>query len=571
MHTKTLPALLLSIIASVPIAASAGPATDAKSRADAVVAKYAKPGHPGCAVGVYQDGNTLYEGASGLANLEHSVPIDPKLTVFDVGSVSKQFTAASILLLVQDGKLKLDDDIRKYLPEMPDYGHVITIDHMLHNTSGLRDFQTVHWMMGRSWWNYVTEQETFDIITSQKALNFNPGAKYVYSNTGYILASMIVHRVSGKSLASFAQERIFAPLGMTNTYFQETLGRVTPHHASGYALAKNGTFEARSDRSMSYGASKLQSTIPDLAKWQRNFDDPKVGGAWLIEQLERNGTLNDGTKIEYARGLEVYGEGAGYRALRTVDHSGGTWDGYRSDVMRLTKDKTSIAVLCNSDDGKPVRLRNDVIDIFMEGKFPNQPQQAATAQEPEPKASGTLSLSDLPANFVGLYWNREDIKIRRIELIDGRLWYVRGPESRTELVPVGNGQFRMIGVPTKVVVELLPSKTGPQIIRVGTTAILEKVEPFSADALPEYAGTYVSSELGNARAIFTIKDGKLTVAPHEGVEALNPVFKDAFLDGDEEVFVMFQRNASGRITSLMLETVRARNIVFTRAPEVRGR
>lgn len=574
MHTKIPLAFAMSVLVWVPVAISAGKATDAKSRADAAIAKYAKPGYPGCAVGAYQDGKTLYEGAYGLANLEHSVPIDPKLTLFEIGSVSKQFTAASVLLLVQDGKLKLDDDIRKYLPEIPDYGHVITIDHLLHHTSGLRDYLELVWITGKDEWkNHHTEQETLDLIASQKGLNFTPGAKYAYSNTGFVLASVIVRRVSGKSLARFAQERIFTPLGMSSTYFEDERGRVTPHHASGYALAKNGTFEARSDRSLAYGDGGLQTTLPDIAKWQRNFDEPKVGGAWLIEQLEQNAVLNSGEKIPYGRGLYVYEEGTGYRRLRTIEHSGGTWDGYRAEVMRLPKHKLSIAVLCNSNNVNPIQLGSELVDIYLEGKFPDPPQ-ASFDQDPEPKPTGSLTVNDLPAGLLGIYWNREDIVTRRIELTEGRLWYVRSPQSRSELVPVGNNQFRMIGVRAKTILELLPSKKGPLTLRVisASPVTLEKVEPFSNDDIPEYAGTYINRELGDARVVLTVKEGKLILLPPpEQMETLNPVFKDAFVNGDEIVLLVFRRNASGRVESLLIDTARLRNIVFTRVSNPRGR
>ena len=560
-------AFLLSAIAGAAAAISADQAKDIKSRADAAMAKYAERGHPGCAVGAYQDGKTLYEGAFGLANLEHSVPIDPKRTVFDIASVSKQFTAASILLLVQDGKLKLDDDIRKYLPEMPDYGHVITIDHLLHHTSGLRDYITLRLMSGKGWWGDSTEQDGLDLIARQKGLNFNPGAKHIYSNTGYFLASVIVRRVSGKTLASFAQERIFKPLGMTNTYFEDRLGRVTPHYASGYTPQDEGTFEVRSTRWAEYGDGGLRTTIPDIAKWQRNFDGPKVGGTWLIEQLEQKGVLNDGRKIQYARGLEVFDqEGEGYHGLRTVEHSGAEWTGYRSNVMRITRDKLSIAALCNSGEANPVQLTKEIADVFMEGKLP--PQQVATDQDPEPKPGAPLSVSDLPPTLLGVYWNREDVKVRRIELSDGKLWYVRSSQSRSELVPIGNGQFRMIGVPAKSIVEMLPSKTGPQIIRIvsRTPATLEKVEPFSPAALPDYVGTYTSGELDNASMTFEIDDGKLT-----GFDGLTPAFKDAFLASGNEMLLRFQRNASGRVTSLLVDLPSVRNMAYTRETATRGK
>ena len=303
MHSRIPKALVLSLVACAPRQIMAQATLTAQTRAaDSVLAAYAKPNAPGCAVGAYQDGKTLYEGAFGLANLEHSIPIHPSRSVFNAGSVTKQFTAASTLLLVQDGKLRLDDDIRRYLPELPNYGRVITIDQLLHHTSGLRDHLELMWVKGTSRWTHTTEQDVLDLIANLRTLNFTPGSKYTYSNAGYILLSVIIKRVSGKPLAVFANERIFVPLGMSKTSFADTLGRVTPHLAYGYVSTGDSTFEARSERVMAYGDSKLHTTLGDLARWQRNFDDPKVGGAELIRQLEERAVLNDGTRIDYGSG-----------------------------------------------------------------------------------------------------------------------------------------------------------------------------------------------------------------------------------------------------------------------------
>jgi CubicO group peptidase (beta-lactamase class C family) len=569
MHMKILPMLLLALIVDAPVfAAETDKSMDAKTRADAVLKEYDKPGNPGCAVGVYQNGNVLYEGAYGLANLEHSVPIDPQRTVFDIGSVSKQFTAASILLLAQDGKLKLDDDIRKYLPEIPGYGHTITIDHLLYHTSGLRDY-TVLWLFSRkSAWDYTSDQDALKMLSRQSALDFTPGSKYAYSNTGYFLMSLIVQRVSGKTLADFAHERIFSPLNMKNTYFEGTLGRVTPHRASGHVHQGDNAFQARKNGWTPYGDGGVHTTVGDLAKWQRNFDEPKVGGAWLIQQLEQKGVLNNGKEIEYARGLEVYDKG--YQGIRTIMHDGGTWEGYRASLMRFPGEKFSVAALCNSGNAEPGKLRNQLSDIFMEEKFPKPAQEAEADQKPKP-ARNSASVRKVSPQLLGTYWNREDVTVRRIERSGGKLWYVRSPESRSELAPIEDGQLQMLGVSTRVVIKPMPSENGRQIVQVvsQTPAILEKVEPFSMDAktLNDYVGIYTHPELDDVRWTFVVEDGTLTLPSlQDEIAALTPAFKDAFLVGDEIIFV-FQRDSSGRVTSLLLDTVRVRNMVFTRVSE----
>ena len=566
---KTVPAALItSLIALASNEAISEPAASAASRADAALMEFAKPGQPGCAVGVFQNGVTAYQGAFGLANVEHNVPIYPQHTVFETGSVSKQFTAASVLLLVQDGKLALGGDIRKYLPEMPDYGDVITVDHLLHHTSGLRDYIDLRWMMGKDWWGVTTEEEALALIAQQQGLNFPPGTKYGYSNTNYFLLSQIVKRASGKSLADFAKQRLFAPLGMTSTYFSQALGEITPNHASGYALNDDGALEARTVRSLAYGDSEIQTTIPDLAKWQRNFDDPKVGGARLIADLEQNGVLRDGRRIEMARGLEVFAEGTGYRGLRTVTHNGGTWDGFRSEVLRLPGLKFSIAILCNSDATRPPEVRNKIAEIFLEGQIPNSPRIDAQPADPDPAADAVAKFMEKNKGLLGLYYNRDDILVRRIELSDGKLWYVRSPQSRTELAPEDDGRLRFRGTKIRLVVEP-PSAAAPQRIRLlgETPATLEKVEPASSDTktLFEHAGAYLRREAGDARFLFVVKDGKLAVvAPPDGIGSLKPAFKDAYLNEEGNVAFMFQRDASGRVTSMLYDNDRVRNIVFTR-------
>ena len=572
MHPRIPQALVLSLIAGAPRQVMAQDTQAAQPRAaDSVLAAYARPNAPGCAVGAYQDGKTLYEGAFGLANLEHRIPIDPARSAFEIGSVTKQFTAASALLLVQDGKLRLDDDIRRYLPELPDYGRVITIDHLLHHTSGLRDYLDLIWVKGTSRWTHITEQEVLDLVANQRTLNFTPGSKYAYSNTGYVLLSVIIQRISGKSLAVFASERIFTPLGMAHTGFTESLGRVIPHLAYGYSSTGDSTFEARSDRVMVYGDSKLRTTLGDLARWQRNFDDPKVGGVELIRQLEEPAVLNGGTRVDYGRGLYVSGVGSGYRGARTISHSGGTWDGYRADVMRLADHRFSTVVLCNSDDseGFIFGVRAGVTDIFTAGKLPEPPRAVVAARDTAETPAAPGSVMKLSAGLVGTYWNREDILVRRIEVSDGKVWYVRSPESRTELFPVANGQWQMRGVGTRTVVQPVASAKGPRTVRVvgTTTSTMQKVGPYSTDALHEYAGAYASSEIGNARVVFAVKERRLILqTPMEGVDSLVPAFKDALFNSNGDALFVFQRNAAGRVTSLLVDTNRMRNLVLRRVP-----
>ncbi|HWA15254.1 MAG TPA: serine hydrolase domain-containing protein, partial [Gemmatimonadales bacterium] len=274
-----LPAALLLLAA--PLAAQQQPVLPA---VDSIFAHVDKGDSPGCALGVYQDGKLAYARGYGMANLELGVPITSR-SVFDIGSTSKQFTAASVVLLSLDGKLSLDDDIRKWVPELPSYGKTITIRHILHHTSGLRDYIGLMVLAGADYDDLTTEQEALDIIVRQKALNFQPGAEYLYSNTGYFLAGIIVKRASGKSLREFAHERIFQPLGMIHTRFRDDHTEWVPERTTAYSPREGGGFAIDMSNWEQVGDGAVVTTVEDLLKWDNNFYLPTVGGTRMVELL----------------------------------------------------------------------------------------------------------------------------------------------------------------------------------------------------------------------------------------------------------------------------------------------
>ena len=286
-----------------------------ESAVDEVFAAYAKPGSPGCVVGVVRDSRLVFARGYGLANIEHDLPLTSK-SVLDIGSTSKQFSAASILLLEQQGKLSVDDDVRKFVPELPSYGQTVTIRHLLNHTSGIRDYLTLMSVAGVNFDGVTGDDEALRIITRQKALNFPPGSEHLYSNSGYFLLSMIVKRASGKSLRQFAEESIFGPLEMRDTHFHDDHTMIVPRRATGYSSAGQGPPSPASGATAGQakfvidmsgfeqtGDGAVYTTVEDLAKWDRNFYEPKVGGQALVDGLLRSGVLNDGKSIPYAAGL----------------------------------------------------------------------------------------------------------------------------------------------------------------------------------------------------------------------------------------------------------------------------
>lgn len=354
LHATLAATLLLSLPAAWATESGAQ-----EQQVDALFAKWAKPDAPGAAIEIIRDGKVVLRKGYGMADVEHAAPNTPA-TAYHVASMSKQFTAFAIHLLEQDGKLSLDDDVRKYLPELPDYGKTITIRHLLQHTSGLRDQWNLLMMAGWRMEDVITEEDVFNLIRSQRALNFAPGEEHVYSNTGYTLMARIVKQVSGQSLAQFARARIFEPLGMKHTFFHEEYGTLVPGRALSYAPVKDGGYRYMALSYSTVGPSSLFTTADDLALWDRNFYDARVGGKDLLAKMHRTGVLNSGKEIDYASGLVV----GKYRGLRSVEH-GGADAGFRTQMLRFPEQHVSITVLANAADLNADALARNIADIVL--------------------------------------------------------------------------------------------------------------------------------------------------------------------------------------------------------------
>lgn len=286
---------------------------------DNIFAEQDKPDSPGCAVAVIQDGKIIYKQGYGIANLDYNIPITPQ-TVFDIGSTSKQFTAACIALLVEEGKVSLNNNIRTYIPEIPEYQRPITISHLLHHTSGIRDYLELMNLAGMDWHNVYSDQDIIDLLARQIKLNFLPGEEYLYSNSGYILLAVIVKRVTGMSTGEYATKNIFKPLGMKNTFIYEDSTRIVKNRAIGYSKDEKNRFHI--DHLFNFvlaGDGQIYTTVEDLFLLDKNFYNPKIGGENFRSLLLTRGWLNNGKEIDYAFGL-FHGK---YKGLKTVSHPGG--------------------------------------------------------------------------------------------------------------------------------------------------------------------------------------------------------------------------------------------------------
>lgn len=386
------------------------------SAVDEVFADYTKPGSPGCSVAVYRNGRISYAKGYGLANIEEDVPIMPD-SVFDIGSTSKQFTASSILLLEKQGKLSVNDNIRKYIPELPDYGHTITILNLLNHTSGLRDYLALMDLAGINIDSVTTDEDALQLITRQKALNFSPGSDWLYSNTGFFLLSVIVKRVSGKTLREFAAENIFNPLGMTHTQYRDDHTALIPNRAMAYdpkELADGYKLDVSYFEQTGDGA--VHTSIEDLLKWDENFYSGQVGGKEFLTELQEQAKLNSGKILEYAKGLFIQD----YRGLHTVSH-GGAWGGYRAELLRFPEQHFSVACLCNRSDANPTRRAHQVADIYLGSMMrPKEEKKAASDDKSGDKKEIALTSEQLQV-FTGDYWSDELAVAYRLGIADNKL------------------------------------------------------------------------------------------------------------------------------------------------------
>jgi CubicO group peptidase (beta-lactamase class C family) len=504
---------------------------------------YGAPG-PGCAVGVSLNGESLWEKAFGLAEMEHNVPNTPQ-TIFESGSVAKQFTAAAIVLLAQDGKLSLDDPVRKYIPELPDYGTPLTIRHILHHTAGLRDWGSVMELTGAGRGDRViTQNIALDVIINQKALDFTPGAEYSYSNSGYNLAAIIVDRVSKQKFADFVTERLFKPLGMKNSSIRDDYQRLVPGRAQAYSReGEKAPWRLNMPIMNVYGNGGMLTTIGDWLKWNAMLDSRSLGTP-LVETLETQGVLNDGRKISYALGLEI----GSYHGVKEVSHSGGT-AGYQTFLARYPERKLSVAALCNGFPPAATDLVHSVVDEIL-GPFPDSAKQTEAVVVSEEQLK----------KYVGIWRSEKTHNVNRTTVEKGELLINGGP-----LKPMADGSF-MLGSGIKLTFK--PDKEGkPAVLEVSNSgavsrSIAETEWTPSTSDLALLAGDWYSDE-ARAGVTLIVAGDKAFITQRPTLRIpLRPLYKDAFKAAD--YIVWFTRDTSGKIDKMHVGGSRMRDMPFVR-------
>ncbi len=407
-----------------------------KARVDELFSQWAKPGSPGAAVVIVQKGEIIYKKNYGMADLEHNIPITDT-TVFCIGSVSKQFTGFIIAQLEEEGKLSLDDDIRKYLPGLPDFGDTVTIRHLIHHTSGLREQFHLFTMAGVSLADTITMEQIFKLVKRQKKLNFKPGDRVMYSNTGYSLLAMIIERVTGKSFRQYAHQVIFKPLGMNDAFFHDNFQEVIKNRARSYAAGDDGVLINALLNHGLVGNTGLFTTANDLAKWIKNFMNPKIGGDNFIKKMTGTFTLNDGEKSDYGFGIGV----TQYRGLNVLLHSGHD-SAYRCYLSYFPDQVFGLAVLTNFYSINPSSMGKKIEDIFLAEHFPSKKEKKGAAEQTSSDIRPTVPLTDQQAvEFTGTYYSGELDTTYYIILRDGKLFLTHSRNEDVSLTFTGKDTF----------------------------------------------------------------------------------------------------------------------------------
>lgn len=525
-----------------------GYVSDLTERVDAIFRAYDRADSPGCALGVWCDGELAYARGYGMADLDHNVPIGPE-TVFHVASVSKQFTASLVALLAAEGQLSLDDDVRTYLPELPAYGPTITLRHLIHHTSGLRDQWDLLTLAGWREHDVVTNADVLAIATRQRALNFAPGDAHLYSNTGYTFLGLIVERVTGQSLRSYAERRLFRPLEMEHSHFHDDHTRIVKNRASAYEPREGDGYRISVPAFDTVGATSLFTTALDLARWIDGFWERGQIDPAVVQQMLTPGRLNDGEVLTYALGVVV----RAYRGAPIVEHSGGD-AGYRSHLIWFPEQHFAVTVLGNLSTLHPDALARRVADVYLEDHLAPIASSTAIAV-PE---------ADL-VRWVGLYHDPGTGNLLRLAVEDGTLVNQLG--ERFALEPRGAGRFRMAHSSAEVELALDAEGTaeprqladGP---RVGTYRRVPEAHP-SPSRLADCVGTYHSDEVAADYAIALRGETLIWRRAKFDDTPLVPTFADAFCT-DDATRLAFDRGASGWVHRLRVSTFRVRNVAFTR-------
>ena len=507
---------------------------------ESIFSRY-QPYNPGSQLSIARNGQVIFSKAWGLANLEHNIPLTTN-SIIEAGSVSKQFTAAAILLLEQQGKLSMEDDVRKYVPELPDYGTPVKLHHMMHHTSGLKDWGSIvaiaGWPRGTKYYN---NDDALEIISRQRNLNNKPGDEFIYSNSNYNLFAIIVRRVSGMSLAAYSQKYIFEPAGMTNTQWRDDPHRIVRGRATAYSKTKTG-FQMEMPNEYVYGNGGLLTTTEDLLKWNDFYIGGKLGTSSLLSNQTKIDKFNNGLMNDYGAGLFIQN----LMGSKYINHGGATGS-YRANLATFPDLNFSIAFLSNSSqfDTSAADPTRSIINLFITDKSEKPAKNEVKFKPEETKL----------ASYAGWYRNNRDGSGLKLSFKDNEL--IAGNSSK--LIPASETSFKL----NNNVIDMAEAKSFRYIIPSRDTILYTKVD---STLLPTnnwnvYEGKYLSEETNSWIRIYQEK-GKLFMQLKAGKSyELTPTYRDAFIGFGNVQFIRSNRNKKAM---MIISIPRARNVEFKR-------
>jgi CubicO group peptidase (beta-lactamase class C family) len=529
------------------------------TRTDSLLSDALKRDAPGAAVSVINGGNIQFSKGYGLANLEYKLPITDT-TIFDIASVAKQFTGMAITTLEEQGKLSLKDNIRKYIPELPEWGNKVTIDNLLHHTSGLRDWTATFSLAGMHLDDIIYQNSILKMVYNQKDLNFQPGSEHSYSNTGYNLLAEIVARITGQPFSSWMKENLFLPLGMSHTSFRDNHREMVPNKAYGYGDRGDGQYTAIPNNLIALGSSSLMTNAADMLKWMAAICNRNSAMKPLVSKLVLPGRFNDGTEVSYARGLAPLK----YRGLNFIYHDG-QWGGYNSFVLYYPEEQFSVAILSNNAALDLTSIAHAVVELYL-----------FKILGPAPKITPMPNLQKNSLVFSESTLKEYDGTYKLAEAL-----YLSIAHEKQNITATATGEGPVPAVPfSKSTVWVKAYRDSITFLRDENKRVyalrynnkirpkLAATSPVSTPSLADYLGLYFSDELKMAYRVIVNKEGRLSLDHLLFGIPLIHARGDEFKSNEWFIpAVTFARNAAGAITGFLVTQDRGRHQLFRKIVE----
>lgn len=503
----------------------------------------------GAAIAVIKNGKVVFSNAYGSANLEYSIP-NTTNTIFHAASLSKQFTAYAILLLEKEGKLSLDDDIRTYIPEVPNFGKKITLRHLASHTSGIRDQWRLLYLAGWKKDDVILNQDILDLVSKQNSLNFDPGTKLSYSNTGFTLLAEVVARVSGQSFAEYTKDNIFVPLEMSNSQFYDDYEKIVKNRAYSYKNKENIIKKSKLSFS-TVGATNLFTTVHDLCKWAIYLNTPTPENKGIITKMNQQAYLNNGQITEAAMGQWT---GVKYKGLEWFDHTGSDAS-FRAYFSRFPEHNSAVVILANTTPIRASTLALKTADIFLNEYYKSESKGKAKKSKNEKRIKKSIKLSkNQMSKFCGKYWEPKEWYDREIKIVNDTLIYYRSKESQTKLLPISNNEFKMLADTNDVSVIFEENENNEKVMRlnINSNQNIEflKYNPFD---ISEYTGNFGSEELNSSIQLYNDNNSVFIKLFKRDPIKLKAIKKDVFTSSNRHFKkIEFLRNSNGIISGFLV-------------------